>query len=103
MVLPIPSPTPTPTAAPPEVLRFSAVPTGACPDGSQQQGFELAWASQGAEQALLAGPDGQPTPVAPGGVTQACAPTDPVPTWTLEVTGPGGTDSATATPPPPPG
>ena len=70
---------------------------GPCPDDQLQRQYELAWASQDAISASMEGPDGT-RPVEPSGTTTWCAPRAPVPSFTLTVTGLGGSTSQTASP-----
>jgi RNA polymerase sigma factor (sigma-70 family) len=85
-------------AATPEVLRFAAIarrPAAPCADGERP--VALAWEAANGTAAALAGPGapagGQPA----SGSATACAPGREPATFALTVTGPGGTDTATAT------
>ncbi len=59
--------------------------------------FDLVWMSEHADEASITGPDDTSRPVEPTGTTTWCAPRDPAPSFTLEVTGPGGTATETRT------
>jgi RNA polymerase sigma factor (sigma-70 family) len=99
---PDPDPQPEPEPEPePEIDRFTAVAgqPGGRPCQSAQRPVTLTWATTGADTATLAGPN-VPTGAQPAsGQTTACLDAGQQPaTYTLTVTGPGGTATAVATP-----
>lgn len=95
---PTPSATPTPAEPAPRVLGFEVTTLGNCPEVAGEEQYELTWASQDADAATLTDPDGTTTEVPTSGNTVRCAEPAPTPVFTLEVTGPGGSDRATASP-----
>jgi RNA polymerase sigma factor (sigma-70 family) len=88
-----PTTTTTDPPAPPTIGGFRAsVQADACGPGTL--GTTLAWQSSGGTAQSIVAPDGSVTAVGAGG-SQAFCPHQPG-TWTLTVTGPGGTATATA-------
>ena len=91
---PDPPPDPDPGPAPPTIGLFRATTGGSCSQDPAERLVSLEWQSSGGDAASLAGPGGE-TPVGPSGTATACVVTPAG--FTLTVTGPGGSDVATAT------
>jgi RNA polymerase sigma factor (sigma-70 family) len=92
--------TPSTTTPPPPVIGgFRLTDTGVCATDRTLRAVDLVWQSTGAETATLTDPSGQSSSVAPSATTSTCG--APGGTFTLVVTGAGGTDEASATVPTP--
>ena len=89
-----PDPDPDPAPDPPVIGGFRATAGGSCSQDPAERTVSLAWQSSGGDAASLAGPDGS-APVDPSGTATMCVVTPA--SFTLTVTGPGGSDEATAT------
>jgi hypothetical protein len=90
---PDPPPDPDPGPAQPAIGLFRATTGGSCSQDPAERLVSLEWQSSGGDAASLAGPEGE-TPVSPSGTATACVVTPAG--FTLTVTGPGGSDEATA-------
>jgi hypothetical protein len=84
--------------AAPEIGRFAATEQGlGTPCGAAQRRITLAWESTGATSAQLDGPGAPTNALPPNGQATACRDPGPPETYTLTVTGPGGTSFRTTT------
>ena len=91
---PPPDPDPDPDPDPPVIGGFRATAGGSCSQDPAERTVSLVWQSSGGDTASLAGPEGS-APVDPSGTATMCVVTPA--SFTLTVTGPGGSDEATAT------
>jgi RNA polymerase sigma factor (sigma-70 family) len=96
-----PPPPPTdPVPGPPEITGFGATASVGSPCPSTGSRITLVWTATGGDRAALSGA-GAPTGELPAsGQATACIASGRPGTYTLTVSGPGGTDTATATPEP---
>jgi hypothetical protein len=82
----------------PEIGRFAATEQGlGTPCGAAQRRITLAWESTGATSAQLDGPGAPTDSLPPTGEATACRDAGPPVTYTLTVSGPGGTSFRTTT------
>jgi hypothetical protein len=85
-------------AGAPVIGRFAATEQGlGTPCGAAQRRITLAWESTGATSAQLDGPGAPTEALPPSGEATACRDSGPPETYTLTVTGPGGTSFRTTT------
>jgi hypothetical protein len=83
--------------APPTIGGFRVTGGSGSGCSSTQLPVALAWQSTGAEAAAITGPGAPSGPLPASGTAVACAPVGgPDPTYTLTVSGPGGTASRTS-------
>lgn len=94
------SPPDSPPAATPTIDSFTATLSrlGSCVGTTAQQTVTLRWSSTDADTATITGPGAPDGPLPATGSATACVgPTSTAPTYSLTVTGPGGSATETAT------